>query len=57
MKGFFKAVMVIAAFIAIVCACALDSEQYFEQIFRAFVISALLATGLALLFYRFEGEE
>ena len=56
MKGFFKAVMIIAAFVAVVCACALDSEQYFDQVFEVFVVSASLATGIAYLFYRYEGE-
>lgn len=56
MRGFLKAVMAIAAFVAIVCACALDSEQYFDQIFRVFIISAFLATSLGLLFYGYEGE-
>lgn len=56
MGRIFKAIMVIAAFVAIASAMALDSFDYFDQIFKIFCISSFIAVGLGLVVYRYEGE-
>ena len=51
-----KGITTIAGIGALVCACALDSDVYFNEIFTCFIICSAWVVLFGLVNYRYTGE-